>query len=70
MLPGIILHRLSDELHVLALDDNRTEMIFIVEGAGSGVNILGRIFAIVYNRNLDVAIPNLIQEYEQIASTG
>jgi hypothetical protein len=30
---------------------------FTVEGAGVGVNIVGRLFAAVYARNLDRAIP-------------
>ncbi len=32
---------------------------FTVEGAGVGVNIVGRLFAAVYARNLDRAIPRL-----------
>ena len=51
-----------------SLGDDSTEMTFIVKADGFAVSVLGRIFAIVYNGNLDVAIPKLIQEYEQIAS--
>jgi Polyketide cyclase / dehydrase and lipid transport len=44
------------------LDPRRTRLIWIVEAEGFGVSILGRLFAKIYNRNLDKAIPLLISE--------
>jgi hypothetical protein len=41
-----------------------TEVRLILEGEGPGVTIFGRIFAAIYARNLDRAIPNLIRELE------
>ena len=49
--------------HVFApLDPRRTKLIWIVEAKGFGVSVLGRLFAKIYNRNLDKAIPLLINE--------
>ncbi len=42
-----------------------TEITFVLDGEGFGVGIFGRIFAAIYARNLDRAIPNLIEELEQ-----
>jgi hypothetical protein len=42
-----------------------TELRFVVDGEGLGVALFGRIFAAIYARNLDQAIPNLIRELEQ-----
>ncbi len=42
-----------------------TEITFVLDGEGVGVGIFGRIFAAIYARNLDRAIPNLIEELEQ-----
>ncbi len=39
-----------------------TRIRFVVEGEGFGQNTLGRLFAAIYARNLDRAIPNLIEE--------
>lgn len=44
------------------VDERTTEMTFVVEGSGFGINFFGPIFATIYNRNLDRAIPNLIAE--------
>jgi polyketide cyclase/dehydrase/lipid transport protein len=44
------------------LDPGRTKLIWIVEAKGFAVSVLGRLFAKVYNRNLDKAIPLLISE--------
>lgn len=39
-----------------------TRVTFVVEGEGLGLGSLGRLFARVYAKNLDVAIPNLVEE--------
>ena len=41
-----------------------TEIGFVLDGAGFCVGVLGRLFAAIYARNLDRAIPNLIREME------
>jgi hypothetical protein len=40
-------------------DTGRVSITFTVEGAGVGVNTIGRLFASIYARNLDRAIPRL-----------
>lgn len=45
-----------------ALDDEQTKMTWIVKGEGFASSIIGRLFAVVYTRNLNVAVPNLIAE--------
>ena len=47
-----------------AVEGGRTRLTFVVDGAGFGVSVLGRVFARVYNRNLDRAIPNLVGEMQ------
>jgi hypothetical protein len=47
-----------------ALDAARTKLTFIVEAAGFGAGVLGRLFAWIYRRNLERAIPLLIAEME------
>jgi Polyketide cyclase / dehydrase and lipid transport len=42
-----------------------TEVRFVVDGEGLGVAVFGRIFAAIYARNLDRAIPNLIPELQR-----
>ena len=44
------------------LDAEHTKLIFIIEGKGFGASILGRLFAWIYRRNLEKAIPLLIAE--------
>jgi hypothetical protein len=46
------------------ISPDATEIGFTIDGAGFGARTLGRIFAWVYARNLDRAIPNLIKEIE------
>ena len=41
-----------------------SEVRFILDGEGVGVGLFGRLFAAIYARNLDRAIPNLIEEIE------
>ena len=47
-----------------SLDPEHTKLIFIVEAKGFGASILGRLFAWIYRRNLERAIPLLIAEME------
>lgn len=48
------------------LNPRQTKFTWIVEGAGFGVSVLGRLFAKIYNKNLDKAIPELIEEMSAI----
>lgn len=50
-----------------AIADDKCEMTFHVAAEGFAVSVLGRLFARIYNRNLDVAIPNLIDELQASA---
>jgi hypothetical protein len=45
-----------------ALDDGHTKLIWIVAAEGAGASILGPVFATIYRRNLERAIPLLIRE--------
>ncbi len=45
-----------------ALSPSRTRIIFVVAATGFGTQVIGRLFAWIYQRNLDVAIPLLVQE--------
>lgn len=47
------------------LSPEETEIRFVLDGEGFGVGVLGRLFASIYARNLDQAIPRLIRELEQ-----
>jgi hypothetical protein len=40
----------------------QTRIRFVIEATGFGVSLIGRLFARVYNKNLDRAIPLLVQE--------
>ncbi len=44
------------------VDERRTKLTWLVSADGFGVSILGRLFAAIYNSNLDRAIPHLISE--------
>ena len=41
-----------------------SEIAFVLEGEGFAVGVFGRLFASIYARNLDRAIPRLIAELE------
>jgi polyketide cyclase/dehydrase/lipid transport protein len=41
-----------------------TEIGFVLDGEGFGAGVFGRLFAAIYARNLDRAIPSLIRELE------
>lgn len=49
-----------------AVGKRQTRMTWDVDAEGAGVGIFGRLFAIIYNRNLNRAIPNLIAEIKAI----
>ena len=44
------------------IDDSRSRITFTVFGHGIGINSIGRVFARIYGRNLDAAIPRLQAE--------
>ena len=44
----------------------QTKFTWIVDGAGFGVSVFGRLFAKIYGKNLDKAIPELIKEMNAI----
>jgi hypothetical protein len=46
----------------------QTKLIWIVKGEGFGVAVFGRLFAKVYNGNLDKAIPALVNQMNSEAS--
>ena len=45
-----------------ALSPTQTRLTWIVEGDGFGISVIGRLFAKVYARDLDKAIPALVAE--------
>jgi hypothetical protein len=47
-----------------AVDAQHSKLIWIVDAGGFGASLLGRLFAAIYNKNLDRAIPLLIAEIE------
>ena len=54
--------------HFEALSSAQTKMTWIVEGTGFGISVIGRLFAKVYARDLDRAIPALVAEMNQQGS--
>jgi hypothetical protein len=48
--------------HFEEVDSTRTRLTWVVEATGFGVSVLGRLFAKIYSKSLDRAIPCLIQE--------
>jgi len=49
------------------LDAEHTKLIWIIEAKGFGARVLGRLFAWIYRRDLDKAIPRLIREFGDAA---
>ena len=45
-----------------ALDAQRTRLVWIVQAEGFGASFFGKLFATIYNKNLDRAVPGLIAE--------
>jgi len=52
------------------LDSHRARLTWAVEGDGLGVSIFGKLFAKIYNKNLDKAIPALVEEMNASKSGG
>jgi hypothetical protein len=48
------------------LNPTRTKLTWVVESSGFGVSIFGRLFAKIYSKNLDRAIPLLVEEMSGI----
>jgi len=53
--------------HFFEPQGERTKLVWIVACEGFGASVIGRLFALIYNRNLNKAIPNLIAEMERRA---
>ncbi len=47
-----------------SLNDHQTKLRFVLEASGFGVGLFGRLFAKIYRRNLEKAIPLLVKEIE------
>jgi Polyketide cyclase / dehydrase and lipid transport len=48
-----------------SLGPGECELTFSLDGEGPGVRMFGRLFAALYARNLDRAIPRLVEELER-----
>lgn len=51
-----------------ALDAGHTKLIFVVAAQGFGASLIGRLFAKVYRRSLEKAIPLLVAEMNASAA--
>ena len=49
-----------------ALNSEKTKVRFVVDARGFAVGLFGRLFAVVYRRNLEKAIPRLVSEVEAV----
>jgi hypothetical protein len=47
-----------------SLSSHQTKLRFVLEASGFGVGFFGRLFAKIYRRNLEKAIPRLVSEIE------
>ena len=45
---------------------HESEIAFVLDGEGFGAGVFGCLFAVIYARKLDRAIPNLIKELENL----
>ena len=45
-----------------SIDSRHTRMIWLVNTTGTAVGLVGKLFSVIYNKNLDAAIPNLQEE--------
>lgn len=52
------------------LNVDRCKLVWMIDAEGFGVSTIGRIFATNYNRNLDQAIPKLINELNSSNQNG
>lgn len=50
--------------HFESVSESETAIEFVLDGEGFGAGVIGRVFAAIYARSLDRAIPNLIEELE------
>ena len=48
------------------VDSQHTKLTWVVDAEGLGVSVFGRLFAIIYNGNLNRAIPHLIEEMKAL----
>ena len=48
--------------HFEELNPTQTKMTFVIAAEGYGKSVIGRLFAMVYRKNLDRAIPSLVEE--------
>ena len=46
------------------INEQKTRLVLVLEAQGIGVSVFGRLFALMYARNLDAAIPRLIRLME------
>ena len=53
-----------------AMAPSRTRLTWVVDAEGFGAAVFGRIFAAVYSRNLDKAIPALVSSIGQMNRVG
>jgi len=52
------------------LNSKQTKLTWVVEGEGFGVSVFGKLFATVYKKNLDIAVPLLIEEMNESGSAA
>ena len=48
----------------------QTKLTWVVEAEGSGISVIGRLFAKVYSKDLDKAIPLLVREMNATTASG
>ena len=52
------------------VDLRRTKLTWVVEAEGFGASVFGKLFAKVYNKNLDRAVPALVEQLDAQAAPG
>jgi hypothetical protein len=55
--------------HFEALNPTQTKMTWVVEAEGFGISVIGRLFAKIYSKDLDKAIPALIDEMNSASAS-
>lgn len=50
--------------HFEELNPTQTKLTWVIEAKGFGVSVIGRLFAKIYSKNLDRAIPLLVEEMD------
>ena len=53
-----------------SVGSNQTRVRFVLDASGFGVGFFGRLFARIYSRNLEKAIPLLVQAMERAYPSG